>query len=264
MFALLNRGWRLIFTGLSFSLFGIGSLVLGGIIFSIIHVIYPKLKAERLCRYGVCLAFRAFIGFMHYTGVLRFELTNEKTLPEPGQLIIANHPSLIDVIFIIAQVPDAFCVVKESAWRNPFMKFIMLTTGYIQNSSPESFIDDCATVLKRGDTLVMFPEGTRTKPNKPLKFRKGAARIALAAGKSITPVHIYLDPTTLTKGEPWFHLPKNRICFYMCVGDLIEPQSVVSLEDDHQKQVKTLTQYFVNYFGAINNEFINANTFSRN
>ena len=119
VFALINRGWRLVFTGLSFIIFGVGGLILGGIIFSLVHVIFPKPKAERLCRYGVHLAFKGFISFMYYTGVLSLELLNNTTLSKPGQFIIANHPSLIDVIFIIAEVPNGYCVVKSSAWKNP-------------------------------------------------------------------------------------------------------------------------------------------------
>jgi 1-acyl-sn-glycerol-3-phosphate acyltransferase len=261
MFALLNRGWRLVFTGLSFALFGMGSLILGAILFLLLHIFLPTAKAERLCRYGVHLSFRCFIGFMHHTGVLDYKLYNSEALRVPGQLIVANHPCLIDVIFIIAEVPDAFCVVKAAAWKNPFMSFIMSTTGYIQNTSPTSFINDCVAVLERGDTLVMFPEGTRTKPKKSLKFNKGVARIALAAEKSLTPVHLYTYPTTLTKGEPWYHIPKTKFCFYMNVGAVMEPKSIVRQGPYSQIHVKTLTRYLMEYFETKNSEFANGNTF---
>ena len=137
----------------------------------------------------------------------------------------------------------------------------MSTTGYIQNTSPTSFINDCVAVLERGDTLVMFPEGTRTKPKKPLKFKKGVARIALAAKKSLTPVHLCIHPTTLTKGEPWYHIPKNKICFYMNVGTLMEPKSIVSQGPYSRIHVKTLTRYLMEYFETKNSEFANENTF---
>ena len=261
MFALLNRGWRLVFTGLSFALFGIGSLILGAILFSLVHIFLPKDTAERLCRYGVHLSFKGFIGFMHYTGVLNYKLFNSEALRAPGQLIVANHPSLIDVIFIIAEVPDAYCVVKATAWENPFMLFIMSSTGYIQNTSPTCFINDCVAVLDRGDTLVMFPEGTRTKHKKSLKFKKGVARIALAAEKSLTPVHLYVHPPTLHKGASWYQIPKTKFCFYMNVGEVMEPKSIVRQGPYSLIHVKTLTQYLMEYFETKNSEFANENTF---
>ena len=261
MFALLNRGWRLVFTGLSFALFGIGSLILGAILFSLVHIFLPKDTAERLCRYGVHLSFKGFIGFMHYTGVLNYKLFNSEALRAPGQLIVANHPSLIDVIFIIAEVPDAYCIVKATAWENPFMLFIMSSTGYIQNTSPTSFINDCVAVLDRGDTLVMFPEGTRTKHKKSLKFKKGVARIALAAEKSLTPVHLYVHPPTLHKGASWYQIPKTKFCFYMNVGEVMEPKSIVRQGPYSLIHVKTLTQYLMEYFETKNSEFANENTF---
>jgi 1-acyl-sn-glycerol-3-phosphate acyltransferase len=137
----------------------------------------------------------------------------------------------------------------------------MSTTGYIQNTSPTSFINNCVAVLGRGDTLVMFPEGTRTKLKKPLKFKKGVARIALAANKSITPVHLCTHPTTLTKGEPWYKIPKTKFCFYMNVGIVMEPKSIISQGPYSQIHVKTLTRYLMEYFETKNSEFANGNTF---
>ena len=248
MAELLNRGWRLVFTGLSFVLFGIGGLLLGLIVFPLFHILFSRAKAERLCRYGVHLSFRGFIGFMHCTGVLDYHLQNARELRKPGQLIIANHPSLIDVIFIVAQVPDAYCVVKAAAWKNPFMGLTMRVTGYIQNASPTSFIDKCVETLQRGDTLIMFPEGTRTKPGKPLRFMKGTARIALKANKPLTPVYLYLEPTTLTKGEPWYFIPLKRVRVHLCVGSAIDPCDVTERGAAHRRNVLDVTQYLVNYF----------------
>jgi len=245
---LLNRGWRLVFTGLSFTLFGIGGLLLGLVVFSLFHILFPKSKAERLCRYGVHLAFRGFIGFMNRTGVLDYHLQNVRELRKPGQLIIANHPSLIDIVFIVAQVPDAYCVVKAAAWKNPFMGLTMRATGYVQNASPTSFIDKCVETLQRGETLILFPEGTRTRPGKPLRFMKGAARIALKAKKPFTPVYIYLDPTTLTKEEPWYLIPIEKFHFYLRVGTAIEPHDVTEEGAPDRKNVLAITRYIVNYF----------------
>jgi len=247
---LLNRGWRLVFTGLSFALFGVGGLLLGLIVFSLFHILFPRSKAERLCRYGVHLAFRGFIGFMHRTGVLDYHLHNARELRKSGQLIIANHPSLIDIVFIVAQIPDAYCVVKAAAWKNPFMALTMRATGYIQNTSPISFIDKCVEILQREDTLIMFPEGTRTKPGKPLRFMKGTARIALKAEKPLIPVYLYLDPTTLTKGEPWYLIPLEKVQVYLCVGSAIEPHYVTERGAAHRKNVSAVTRYLVNYFEA--------------
>ncbi|WP_245395071.1 hypothetical protein [methane-oxidizing endosymbiont of Gigantopelta aegis] len=40
-------------------------------------------------------------------------------LNRPGQLIVANHPTLIDIVFLISRIPYACCIVKDSLWHNP-------------------------------------------------------------------------------------------------------------------------------------------------
>ena len=69
-------------------------------------------------------------------------------LAAPGQLVVANHPSLIDVLFIGAQMPQVGCIVKESLQRNPFLGAPIRWAGYIPNSTPEHLIENCLTTLR--------------------------------------------------------------------------------------------------------------------
>ena len=49
---------------------------------------------------------------------VRVESINQNA---PGQIIVANHPSLLDVVFLVAQLPQADCIVKREAWSNPYL-----------------------------------------------------------------------------------------------------------------------------------------------
>jgi 1-acyl-sn-glycerol-3-phosphate acyltransferase len=69
----------------------------------------------------------------------------------------------------------------------------------------------------------MFPEGTRTTPGQPPVFHRGAAAIALRGARIVTPVFITVVPTTLTKAEPWYHIPWRRVMVRLRVGDDIDP-----------------------------------------
>jgi 1-acyl-sn-glycerol-3-phosphate acyltransferase len=44
---------------------------------------------------------------------------------ETGTLVIANHPTLIDIVLIISMMDRAQCVVKEGVWKNPFMRGVV-------------------------------------------------------------------------------------------------------------------------------------------
>ncbi len=93
----------------------------------------------------------------------------------------------------------------------------------INNASMEMF-DDTVAALKEGQTLIIFPEGTRTIPGEMPKFHRGATAIALRGAQVITPVVIRVQPTTLTKAEPWYNIPPRRPNFSFTVGEDINPQ----------------------------------------
>jgi 1-acyl-sn-glycerol-3-phosphate acyltransferase len=224
-----NYYWRLFGTGISFFLFGLGSLVLCVTLFPLIHLVSARRQvANRRCQHVVHLSFRLFIGTMRALGVLTYAVEGrEKFHYEGNRLIVANHPSLIDVVFLIAMLPQARCVVKEAAWSNPFMAGVMWATGYIPNDDPVRFIEECVACLEQGENLVIFPESTRTVPGQPMKLRRGAATIIVRSRRPFVPVTIASAPSTLTKAEKWYQIPERRVHFRIEVGDSIDPSSLI-------------------------------------
>ena len=99
----------------------------------------------------------------------------------------------------------------------------IVTAQYISNDGSAQMLDTAADVLQRGETLIVFPEGTRTTPGKSPEFHRGAAAIALRGARIVTPVFISVTPTTLTKAEPWYRIPLRRPCFSLRVGEDIDP-----------------------------------------
>ncbi len=217
--------WRLLFTGLSFFLFGLGGVFLTLVGYPLVNLLCrDPLKKRELVRSLIHNIFRLFVEFMRFTGVLTYSVTNMERLGRPGQMVIANHPSLIDVVVLIAFIRDANCVVKESLWHNPFMRATLRAAGYISNNASMEMFDDTVAALKEGQTLIIFPEGTRTIPGEMPKFHRGATAIALRGAQVITPVVIRVQPTTLTKAEPWYNIPPRRPNFSFTVGEDINPQ----------------------------------------
>lgn len=216
--------WRLIFTALSFALFGLGGLLLRLVVFPLLSLwpASPLVKRQRV-RALISWTFRFFVKFMRCTGVLTYSVKNIERLGQPGQMVIANHPSLIDVVVLISCIRDANCVVKESLWHNPFMRGPIRAAGYISNDGSIEMLETAVQALQEGQTLIIFPEGTRTTPGQPPNFHRGAAAIALRGAKMITPVRIAVTPTTLTKAEAWCSIPHRRFHFSLEVGEKIDP-----------------------------------------
>ena len=215
----INRLWRLLVTAFSFAAFGLGGLVCGLVLFPILRIVVPdRRRRRRIARWLVGALFRAFIRLMSFLGGLRYAIPYEGDPPgKGGYLIVANHPTLIDVVFLIALFPEADCIVKGSLWSNPFMAVTVRVADYISNQSPIEALDESITRLRDGNSLILFPEGTRSVPGKALDFQLGAAAVAVRSGRPLLPVIISCDPPTLAKGEPWHSIPPRRVEFRMRV-----------------------------------------------
>jgi len=212
--------WRLLATGLSFTLFGLGGLLLWALVFPLQRVLGGDAETrQRRARLTVHYSFRAFIRFMRVTGLFTLDFPAVRQLGKPGQMIIANHPSLIDVVLLIGYVKDANCIVRHGLAQNPFTRGPIAACGYITNDESADMLEKAAAVLREGQTLIVFPEGTRTRPNAMPCFHRGACAIALRGASCITPVLIQMQPHSLRKGEPWYSVPSRRIHYRITPGE---------------------------------------------
>lgn len=244
----LDYGRRLLATALAYSVFGIGGVV--------IYALYPLLQLLPITpakkrRYGRRLihhGFRFFIGLMKVLGIYTYEIHGAEQLKAPGQLIIANHPSLIDVVFLLSIIPETNCIVRAGLARNPFTKGPLKTADYIVNEHPEQLIADCAKTLNSGHSLVIFPEGTRTKPGQPMVFKKGTANIALRSQQPLTPVLITCCPPMLQKGVKWYKIPVRRPHFVIRVLPPITVEPYLAHDEALSVATRRLTQDLLDFF----------------
>jgi 1-acyl-sn-glycerol-3-phosphate acyltransferase len=249
----LDYGWRLFATGFSFFSFGVGGLLLWSLVFPVLSVV-PGSRLQKISRGQriIHYSFYVFIGLMHRMGVMTYHITGLEKLNRPGQLVIANHPTLVDIVFLISRIKQANCIVKAKLWHNPFMRGPILNAGYISNGDPEQMIAECVAWLQSGGSMVIFPEGTRSVPGKPCYFQRGAAAIALQAKAAVTPVTLSCDPGTLTKAEPWHRIPDRRFHLAMQVGDDIALDDFTELTPK-SIAVRRFNQYLQDYFNQQRN-----------
>ena len=248
MLTLLNKYWRMAATGLCFLAFAIGGLILPWLAIPLLYLLPGGvLERERRAKALVHYSFRAFVEMMRGLGVLTYSMPDPLELNRPGQLIFANHPSLIDVVFLIAFIKRADCVVKSSLLSNPFRGGPIKMAGYIANDNPEQVIDLAAASLKRGNTLIIFPEGTRTTPGQTLSMRRGAANIALRSGSDVTPAIINCQPSTLTKDLKWYQIPQRRMHFSLILRPTLEIQEFQN-QTTPARAARQLTRFLEQYF----------------
>ena len=245
----LNRQRRVLGTGLSFLVFGLGGLILGVFVFPLVRLLVsdgPRRHAisREILRY----AFRFFIELMRTVGVLSYELVGFERLERRGLLILANHPSLIDTLFVLAFVRGCNCVVNAALSRNPFTLGAVRAAGYLTSDSGVAVIAKCIAALEEGGNVLIFPEGTRTPLSGEIKLRRGASNIAIRGSRDITPVVVHCSPRTLTKGEKWWHVPSRKAEYVLEVRDDIPVSPFLAGSREPAIAVRQLTAYLQQYF----------------
>lgn len=245
----LDRGWRVIATGISFAAFGIGGLLLGLFVFPLLRLLVrDRVRCRRISRRLVQASFRFHVELMRVLGVLTYELHDVERLREPGRLVLANHPTLIDVVFLISLMPNADCIVRSGLARNPFTRGPILACGYICNDDGAALVDDCIAALREGSTLLIFPEGTRTRRDVPMRLQRGAANIAVRGGVGVTPVRLRCSPLTLGKGDKWYRVPAQRFHYSVEVGENLDVTPYLADGQGEALAARRFTEYLTHYF----------------
>ncbi len=242
--ALAYRLYRFLGTTALWILFGIFGLFVGFVVLPFVSLfVRDRLRRQTFARRVISACFKLFVAFATGTRLFTLRVTGtERHEAQSGQLILANHQTLIDVVILISLFPEVDCVVKEAITRNPVLRMSVGAANYISNAEPADLLEDCADRLRSGANLMLFPEGTRTVPGKPLAFRPGAAEIALRAGAPILPIVIDCRPPFLGKHDPWYWIPPVAPSFDIRVLRPVTPQEYVEEQAGHRAARQSLNR----------------------
>jgi len=173
-------------------------------------------------------AARAFVGLIDTLGAVKSRGYGVERLGEAGpKLVVANHPTLIDVLLLLSFMPQADLIVSEARARNPFLRRLIASCGYLRNDDGLAVVTECADRIRACRSLVVFPEGTRSPRRGLHRLQRGAAHIALRVPCDLLPVAIGCDPPAFGKGQKWYDLPDRAVRMTLVVGEPISTPSVL-------------------------------------
>ncbi len=212
---------RSVLGGCFFACYGVGSLLIGGLLFPPLVVFGVRRAMRALVR----MSWRLFVLGGRWTGLFRVAISDEdraRLAALRGCVVVANHLTLIDVIVLSVFLPDATAIAKAAA-RGNFFYSLIVKGVFLVNDDPIRVMDEAKVRLAEGVNLVVFPQGTRTPSELASKrpLRRGAAQIALHAGAPILPIVISCDPPVLAKGQPWYDLGERTIVWTLQVREMI-------------------------------------------
>lgn len=230
--SLLRKLWLPPAYFLSWIWFGLGGLALN---FACIPLLLlpnrerhgPRARAVTRWMFGFWLK------WMHASGVVKITWNGfDRPLPT-GVVYVANHPCLVDAPFLFARLPDTVCIFKPQLLRNPFMAPTALLCGYV--SAGENAVDlirNAVDRIKAGQSLLIFPEGTRTAHGTNLnELKPGFAVIARRAGCPVQLIRVRSSPLLARKCLPWWGLPVLPGWVDFTLDELIPAEEIENATD---------------------------------
>ena len=120
----------------------------------------------------------------------------EKIPNEKGLCFIGNHQSAIDILIVLSVLPVTVgYIAKKELLYYPFLNLwiIALRSVYIERGNTGKAlrsIEKGVEFIKKGNSMIIFPEGTRSKSDTMGTFKNGAIKLATRAGATIVPLSI--------------------------------------------------------------------------
>jgi 1-acyl-sn-glycerol-3-phosphate acyltransferase len=128
----------------------------------------------------------------------------EKILPRQTYVMVSNHQSLLDIWVIFRLFKHFKWVSKASLFKIPIVGWTMALNKYVSvkrgnKRSHLKMIKQCEKNLEKGNSLMIFPEGTRSEDGKIQHFKDGAFMLAQTAHVPIVPILVKGTANALPK-----------------------------------------------------------------
>lgn len=232
-----------------FAVFGIIGALMGALIVPA-HWVFVRNPARRAHRIRSVFyeMMRTYVGSMQALRLIDIEISGLDHVPAPGSLIVANHPSLIDALILLGHVRGAIVVAKRSLQVNPFTSGIIRGADYVVNADALALIDECRARIEAGESLVLFPECTRTADDGVIRLQRGAAHIAVRSRCSVIPVTIEFSEPLLTKKSRWWLAPKVRPKVRVVGHPAIDPAQFLHGDRSVSLAARHLTEYLREFY----------------
>jgi 1-acyl-sn-glycerol-3-phosphate acyltransferase len=196
------------------------------------YLFLPRRLGARIGRLGFNRLSRLYVSWLALINAYRLDLHGLDALAAgPAVVLAPNHPSMIDAVLIMTCHPHIVCVMKSKILNNVLLGSGARLARYISNHPPRRMVLDAVAELQRGESLLLFPEGTRTSTAPVNSFTTSAGLIAKRAGVPVQTLIVETDSPYLGKGWSPFHRPVLPITFRIRLGRRFEPPEDVRAFD---------------------------------
>jgi 1-acyl-sn-glycerol-3-phosphate acyltransferase len=179
---------------------------LGGLAFAALGQVWrdPRTRMRRMQRMTVA-AYRSLHDWMRIVDLVDFDHRGGLVGMPPGPcVVVANHPTLMDITSISAALGGGCTIVKPALHRLWCLHGLLVGAGHIRGSRADlvsvgSIVDQARQRLADGFCVIVFPEGTRSPAGRLRSFGRVAFEIACQAQVPLVSLTVECDPLYLSK-----------------------------------------------------------------
>ncbi len=246
--------WRLTMTAVrtvySLLVFSIASFLFAAPSSALYFLFVRSEEKRRTFIHNLIYRFFRFAVFVHGIPGTKFSSNIKNPLSfDKAQVVISNHQSHLDLVYLLAMDPKMICLTNEWAWKNPFYGFLIRKAEFVpMTEGLDSVMPKLRQLAADGYSIVVFPEGTRSADCRIARFHKGAFHIAEELGLDILPVFLYGPGKILKKNT--FYLQKGQV--YLETGDVLARAELESMGST-MKQSIAVTRMYREHYDTIKN-----------
>ncbi len=192
-------------TVISFFIFGVGAILLN-------FLVFPFIKDNKaLCSDIIHRLWKFFVWLLVVTRMIKLDIKRLEKIE--NKVIAVTHPSFLDIVVLMSLVPRSTCFVKKELAHNPILKNLISSIFITNEVELEELKDQSKKMLDSGFNVIIFPSGIRHRKNEYPKIKKGAALVALNAGKNIVPIRMFTSEDFLFINQPFYAAGEKTVVF---------------------------------------------------
>lgn len=172
---------------------------------------------------------------------------NEGLNFDKPRIIICNHQSHLDLMCQLVFSPKVVFLTNEWVWNNPFYGILIRNAEYLPvKDGLENIMPQLRSLVSRGYSVAVYPEGTRSRDCRIGRFHQGAFFLARELGLDILPMYLYGSGKILPKKS--YHLCKG--IFYIEVGTPLSQKALLAM-GNLREQASEMRKHYIRRYEEI-------------
>ena len=194
---------------------------------------------RRLIHSFIC---RFVFSYLRLNPLWQVRVEGRERISDRPSVLVANHQSMADIVACMGLFRQYKFVSKVSLFSLPLVGWMMRLAKYVRLErgsvrSTQQMVDRCRFWLRRGISVLFFPEGTYGTGGELLPFKRGAFLLAIQERVPLIPVLIEGTPNLVIEDGPWFN---PRCAIRVSVLPPIEPAQLGDSEAELAQRVRVL------------------------